>query len=224
MGEVAHDDRFAVELRSFGPTGISAILIILAGNFLFSPLSAILILAWAWRARLPWRELGLARPRSWIATLAAGLIIGVLLKLVLKALVMPLLGAPPVNAAYHFIAGNLAILPAMIFMIIVVAGVGEEILFRGYMFERLRRLLGDGRAATIAILIGTSAVFAVAHLPDQGVPGAQQAAITGLIFGTMYLVTRTLWLAIATHAVFDVTAVLIIYFDVETQIARSVFG
>ncbi|MFN2512775.1 MAG: hypothetical protein ABR568_15310, partial [Pyrinomonadaceae bacterium] len=45
----AFDDELAGRLRGFGPLGILAILLILVGNGLFAPLSAILVLAWAWR-------------------------------------------------------------------------------------------------------------------------------------------------------------------------------
>ena len=38
--------------------------------------------------------------------------LGVALKLAMKAMVMPLLGAPAVNEAFRFLAGNRALLPA----------------------------------------------------------------------------------------------------------------
>ena len=38
------NDKFAARLRGFGPLGILAILIILGGNFVVTPLSAVLIL------------------------------------------------------------------------------------------------------------------------------------------------------------------------------------
>jgi hypothetical protein len=44
---VQANDRFAARLRGFGPLGILAILIILGGNFVIMPLSAILALIWA---------------------------------------------------------------------------------------------------------------------------------------------------------------------------------
>ena len=53
MGENIGTEREAAELRGFGPIGILAILVILAGNFLFSPLSAILVLAWVGLSRTP---------------------------------------------------------------------------------------------------------------------------------------------------------------------------
>ena len=52
------DDHVAIALRGFGPLGILAILVILAGNFLFVPLSAVLVLVWVRWSRTPWREIG----------------------------------------------------------------------------------------------------------------------------------------------------------------------
>ncbi|HEV3410298.1 MAG TPA: hypothetical protein VG095_08380, partial [Chthoniobacterales bacterium] len=49
---------FAEQLRGFGPIGILAIVVIYLGNIFFRPLSALLVLAWAWASRTPWRELG----------------------------------------------------------------------------------------------------------------------------------------------------------------------
>jgi hypothetical protein len=58
------DDRFAARLRGFGSVGILAILIILAGNFVIAPLSAILVLVWAGLSHTPLREIGYVRPKS----------------------------------------------------------------------------------------------------------------------------------------------------------------
>jgi len=218
------DDPVAVRLRGFGPLGLAAILLVLAGNLVVAPLSALLVLAWAWRSRTLWAELGLARPRSWIASFAIGIALGVALKLVMKALVMPLLGAPPVNAAYHYLAGNESALPGMIVTVVFVAGVGEEILFRGFLFERLGRLLGTGAAAKTAIVLLTAALFGLAHLPEQGLPGAGQGAVVGLVLGAIFAVSGRLWVPIIAHAAFDLVAVALIYWGVETEVATFVFG
>ena len=70
------------------------------------------------------------------------------------------------------------------------AGFGEEMLWRGFMFERLGRLLGTRTWGTALIVLLTSAVFGLAHYPIQDIPGVQQATITGLTFGTIYAITR----------------------------------
>src|SRR5215467_1869308 len=90
------DDQLALELRRLGPLGILAILIILFSNFelrlgssgfpLMVPLSALLVLLWAWRSRTPWSEIGLVRPQNWIATITLGAVFGCAFKLLLKAI------------------------------------------------------------------------------------------------------------------------------------------
>src|SRR4051812_25103610 len=83
-------DRLAAALRGFKPPGILAILLILAGNELFVPLSAILVLVWARLSLTPWRDLGFVRPRSWLVSIFVGVTVGICFKLVMKAVVMPL--------------------------------------------------------------------------------------------------------------------------------------
>jgi hypothetical protein len=100
-GTPEKNDRFAEALRGFGPLGILAVLVIFAGNLIVAPLSAVLVLVWAKLSRTPWREIGYVRPRSWIGGLVVGIGVGVVLKFLMKMIVMPLLGADPINQTYH---------------------------------------------------------------------------------------------------------------------------
>jgi membrane protease YdiL (CAAX protease family) len=211
-------------LRGFGPRGLlAAALIVLAG--LAGPWAgAAAVLVWARLSGTPKGDLGLAPPRHWAPTILLGTAAGILLKILMKAIVMPLLAAPPVNSAYHFLEGNTAALPRMILTIVVSAGFGEEILYRGWLFERFGRVWGrttTSRAATVAV---TSLLFAAAHLADQGMPGAMQAVLTGVSFGAVYLATGTLWLPIVMHIAFDLTAVAIITLGLEQAVAHLLFA
>src|ERR1700731_3566388 len=183
------NDPVAAGLRGFGPLGILAILAILAGNFLFSPLSAIFVLVWVRLSRTPWREIGYVRPKSWIGSIVIGIVFGCAFKFLMKAIVMPLLGAPPINQPYHFLAGNTAALPGMLFVLIINAGLGEETFFRGWMFERLGKLFGSTIWAKTFIVLFATAVFSAAHYPSQGLPGVEQAIFTGLVIGTIFAIT-----------------------------------
>jgi membrane protease YdiL (CAAX protease family) len=216
-------DRFAAALRGFGPVGILAMLVVIAVGGVLGPFRAVPLLAWAYRSRTPWRELGFVRPRSWIATLAVGVVFGSVFKLMMKIIVMPLLGADPINPAYHYLAGNSAALPGMLVAVIVGAGFGEETVFRGFLFERLGKLFGRSVGATTAIVLLTSILFSLMHYPEQGLTGSEQAAITGVAFGTIFAMTGRIWMVIFAHAAFDVTAVLMIYWNLETWAAHLVF-
>jgi membrane protease YdiL (CAAX protease family) len=222
-GTVPAGDRFAADLRGFGPVGILALLIIFAGNLIVAPLSAVLVLVWARRSRTPWREIGFVRPVRWLRNLAVGIVFGFSFKLLMKAIVMPLLGADPINQAYQYLVGNGAALPGMLFAGIVAAGAGEETLFRGYLFERLGKLFGRGVGARTAIVLLTAGFFGLAHFPEQGLAGVQQATITGLVFGTIFTVTGRLWMLMIAHAAFNVTAIALIYWNLETVVASFFF-
>src|SRR4051794_10978472 len=56
-----HDDRFASQLRGFGPVGLLVVLVILAGNAIVISFSGVLVLVWARLSRTPWREIGYVR-------------------------------------------------------------------------------------------------------------------------------------------------------------------
>jgi uncharacterized protein len=195
--------------------------VIIAGDLLFKPLSALLVLLWARLSGTPLADLGFRRPPDWPVTILLGTVAGIALKFLMKAIVMPLLGAPPVNEAYQFLQGNSAALPGLFYAIIVGAGFGEETLFRGFFFERLQPL-GRRAVGMVAIVALTSLVFGLAHYPDQGLPGTQQAMVVGLVYGAMYAATRSLALPIVTHIAFNLTALWMIYFGLETRIATSV--
>src|SRR5688500_14580722 len=149
------DDRFAADLRGFGPLGILAMLVIIAGQIL-APLNALLVLLWAKRSHTPWHEIGYVRPRSWIAGLVVGFVFGGALKFVMKAIVMPLLGADPINQAYHFLVGNGTAAALFVPVLIIKAGFGEETFFRGYLFERLGKLYGQSPGAKVLTVVVTS--------------------------------------------------------------------
>src|SRR5262249_53513308 len=124
------DDSLAARLRGFGPVGILVMLIVFIGNLPYVPLGALIVLWWARRTGTPLAAIGLVRPRSWAATIVAGILFGIGFKLLMKTVVMPMLGAPPINAAWHDLAGNTAALPGAAWTMIVSAGFGEEMTFR----------------------------------------------------------------------------------------------
>ena len=217
------DDPIAVSLRGFGPLGLFAILVIFFGNVLFLPASALLVLLWVRLSRTPWRAIGYVRPRSWIGSVVVGIVFGSAFKFLMKAIVMSLLGADPINQAYHYLVGNRAAIPVTLYLMIIGAGFGEETVFRGFMFERLGKLFGHGVGAKTAIVLITSALFGLAHYSTQRLAGTEQAMITGLVFGTIFAVTGRLFMLMVAHAAFDLTAYAIIYWNLETRVAHLVF-
>ncbi|MFN2603950.1 MAG: lysostaphin resistance A-like protein [Gemmatimonadaceae bacterium] len=219
----AADDAFAKQLRGGGPVAIVATLILFIGNDYFVPIGALIALLWAWRSHTPWHELGFVRPRSWVLTVLGGIVFGVAFKFLMKAIVMPLLGAEPINQAYHYLAGNRAALPGAIYTLIVAAGFGEEVVYRGFLFTLLRKVFGQGPASQAMIVTTSASIFGLAHYWVQGIAGVEQAVVTGLVFGTMFVVTGQIWIGMFAHAAFDLTALAMIYLNLETRVAHLIF-
>ena len=202
--------------------GILAIAIIAAGAAVAMPLGALLILLWVWLSATTWREIGYVKPKSWVGTVAIGTLLGIGFKFLMKAVVMPLLIADPVNHTYHYLAGDPLASLAFAIYLVIGGGWAEETVFRGYLFERLGRLIGTGTLAKTATVATTSALFAALHF-DQGWPGVEQAVVTGLVFGTIFAVTGRLVLNMVIHAAFDLTALAMIYFGLESRFGHLLF-
>lgn len=146
-----------------------------------------------------------------------GLLYGVGLQVVVTLMVLIPLAAllglddPPQQDVAE-IAEEASSLPARIavlFVLVVVAPVAEELLFRGVLLARLRR--GLGPASSVAI---SAALFSFIHLidPDAAfvVPGL---FIIGLVLGWQALRTGRIGLAVMTHAGVNLLAAIALLLD-----------
>jgi len=213
----------AARLRGFGPLGLVAITAVLSGSLAGPLAGALLVFVWARFSETPLQALGFTRPRSWTLTVVWGVAIGIGLKIGMKSVVIPLLGASPINVSYHFLMGNAEALPRMVATVIISAGFGEEVFFRGYIFERLSKMLGRSRPALAATVLLSAVLFAMAHYYDQRLPGVAQAAVTGLVFGGIFAWRKQIWLVMVAHAAYDLVAVAMIYWNWEVSVAHLWF-
>lgn len=88
-----------------------------------------------------------------------------------------------------------------ILMLVVLAPVMEEVLFRGILLESVRSKHSAGRAIVVSALM-----FGVIHfIPQQVV----NAFVIGLILGYIYVRTESLWPVIVIHALNNAMAYII---------------
>ncbi|MDN7123439.1 CPBP family intramembrane glutamic endopeptidase [Pseudidiomarina terrestris] len=80
----------------------------------------------------------------------------------------------------------------------VSAGVCEELLFRGFIIG----VLGNVFGVILSLVVG-SLLFGLCHL-YQGWGNVLRTAIIGLVLGIIYILTESLWVAIALHILIDV--------------------
>lgn len=143
---------------------------------------------------LPWRSLGLTFHQGWFRDLLIGCVIGFV------ALAVAV-GIATAAGGLRFSLGGSAL--GMLrslggsAVVLFVAALAEEALFRGYPLQTFTR----ARLAILALLL-TSVPFGVVHLSNPNViPGATFAntALAGIWLGVAYLRTRSLWFPLGVH-------------------------
>ena len=172
---------------------------------------AVLVLLCTWflrRSGERWKDLGLTRPRRW--WLIPLLVLGGFVVLVIAAnsirnvlvpsLGLQLPGANPLAA----LQGDFA---EYLFYATLVswgsAALGEELLLRGFVLDRLLKVIGrsNNGAALVAVVL-QAVVFGSLHL-HQGA-NALVAMTAGLVFGFIWLLGgRNLWPCIVLHGLVD---------------------
>ena len=91
------------------------------------------------------------------------------------------------------------------------AAFGEEIGYRGYLMTRFGEMAGGGRTGKIISLVLTSLLFGLGHF-YKGPAGVVESTASGLLLGTVYLITGNLWAPILAHGLTDTFAVVAVYF------------
>lgn len=144
---------------------------------------------------LPWRSLGLTLHRGWWWDLLIGSAIG--FAAILIAVAIAKLGG---GLHFSFSTDGLARIARSLIgsaVLLIVAALAEEAMFRGYGLQTLAR----ARLASSGVLL-TCALFGFVHLANPNVvPGFTMinTALAGVWLGVAYLRTRSLWFPLGVH-------------------------
>ena len=162
-----------------------------------------------------WRDVGLRRGPGPRRLLYIGIMGGIALETFQLTIVQPLvvraLGALPDLHPFASLTGDLPRAVLVLLFVWTLAAFGEELVWRGYLFNRVLGLLGHSRAPYSVALVIVSALFGLAHF-HQGLPGIVIESVGGLILGVAYLgCDRNLAIPIAVHGVVDTIDVILGY-------------
>jgi membrane protease YdiL (CAAX protease family) len=165
-----------------------------------------------------WRSVGFARPASWrrVAGLVIAGYVGVIcLNGVLVLLVFPRLGiAAPAFGALGELKGHPWVYLSWLLLAWSSAAFGEELQFRGFLWSRLERLFGGGRAAAVATLVLQAGLFGLGHV-YQGLGGVLATTCAGLVLGAVFLAgRRNLAACMALHALIDTVSLTALFLGV----------
>ncbi len=189
----------------------------LRGLVPFSKTPFLLLFAWiSLRVRgIGWRDIGLKRYRSWTRTLLLGITAGALIEamelFLTQPLFMRLTGKPPDLELFRTLHGYIKWTLLALAGTWTLAAFGEEMVYRGYLMNRVADLLNRNRWAWIISLVTVHFGFGLAHA-YQGITGIIEYILDGFILGLIYLGTRrNLSVPIIAHGVTDNIDFLLIF-------------
>ena len=113
---------------------------------------------------------------------------------------------------YHFIRENKWNYLIMIVMGWLVGGVYEEIVFHGFIFSRLEKMIPGKYAMPISFIV-TSMIFGAYHF-QLGADGLINAFIVGAAYLALALYfKRNLWYSVICHGVYNTIVITLIYMN-----------
>jgi membrane protease YdiL (CAAX protease family) len=168
--------------------------------------------------RQPSRSVGLTKERFWL-----NLLLGLAAVCVAYATIVPTVfvlshAMPSLFTQLQENTGRLMELfprlhPLAFVPVMFCVGLWEELVFRGFLMTRLRRLTGSW---VVAIIL-SSAAFTSLHYLDQTIAALVPVAILSLIFSVVTIWRRSIIPAIVGHAVFNLSQVIGLYYMAGDQ-------
>lgn len=186
-------------------------------HIFFSKVPWLFLMAWVslrWRG-LGWRGVGLARPVNWQRTIVIGILGGIGFELmelfVTQPLLVKLFHKMPDLSELEGLRGSWKLLLLGLALAWTLAAFGEEMVYRGYLMNRVAGLFRSPKAAWTISLIVVSFVFGLGHI-DQGITGQVENMIDGALLAVIFLATGcNLWAAIIAHGLTDTIDLVLLY-------------
>jgi len=136
-------------------------------------------------------------------TILTAIVLWIILELSMDFIVQPLitraLNEPADYSVFAGLEGKTKTYWKMLGYMWISAAIGEELLFRGYVFAQLKKIIGNKKIINILI---SAILFSVPHL-YQGTAGLITTFIFGLAFGFIYVRFQNLTLNILVHGLID---------------------
>ena len=182
----------------------------------------VLLLAWLslWLRQRGWREVGLRRPESWLQTLAVAVAIAgsaaILGFTVVNPMLLRLTGETATTSGLAFLRGNPLALLVLLAFTWPLAAVMEEMVYRGYVLNRLADFFGRSRLGWGVSLILSAVMFSLAH-GQYSLRFIITSSLMGLVEGGSYMLSRrNLWLPIIVHGLSDTISLTLVFLGILT--------
>jgi len=98
----------------------------------------------------------------------------------------------------------------VMFFLIAIQPIGEEIYFRGFLFDKIENYAGGPIAVVISAVL-----FGIAHLSYGKIIPVLMIFLMGLVLGYIVYKSRNLYSSIIAHIVFNVSSFTLAYLGME---------
>ena len=100
--------------------------------------------------------------------------------------------------------------PVTLFFLVAIQPIGEEIFFRGFLFEKIEHFAGG-----MAAIFVTAFLFGIAHMSYGKIFPVVMPILMGVVLGFIVYKTKNLYSAIIAHVTFNVTSLTLAYLGQE---------
>ena len=183
------------------------------------PLSAAAAVAFSWAAtRAPLADLGIRWPKQPLRLLLLAVFLACAMNAFGRTFLWPTLYRVFGQRDLSYlgsIEGNLDLVLRLMPLVWLSAAVCEEIVYRGFLQQRLERVFGGSAIGDAAAVVLTSAVFAANHAV-QGTSGMIQTFIVSCVLGAIFIRSRhNLLLMILMHGAWDTFSIIVMYLGLK---------
>lgn len=162
-------------------------------------------------------KMGVMRPTKIIKTISLGfglMVLGIIIGGTAQELLLSLPGmtfAESDLSRFADLEGNIPLLIFWLVNIWTTIAIGEELIWRAFLMDRLESIFGDGRIQDVLVVLISAAMFGLAHF-YQGTIGIVVTGLLGLVYVLAYrLLKRNLWVVIIAHGLTDTLSIIFIY-------------
>ena len=116
-------------------------------------------------------------------------------------------------SGYDYLKDNVGMLLLSLAGVLFVSSFGEEVIYRGFLINRITQLGADHKKSRIIAVVISSIIFGLVHY-EWGAMGIVQTGLMGLALGFCYiLLKKRLWILILAHAYMDTILMVQLYLN-----------
>ncbi|MBT8393390.1 MAG: CPBP family intramembrane metalloprotease [Bacteroidia bacterium] len=114
-------------------------------------------------------------------------------------------------SGYAYLKDNIGMLILTLVGVYIVSSFGEEVIYRGFLINRISQIGNETKRALWTAVILSSLIFGFVHY-DWGPMGIGQTTFMGLALGICYIkFKRRLWILVLAHAYMDTILMVQMY-------------